>query len=201
MSSGARNWRTKTTSPVFSSTGTMTTAPGWCTRSRSNVSPPGASNVPTATWSKWLVENVAFADLAEVIRRQRPPPPRLRSFLEQPVVQPLRSQRVRVDQVGQPSFGPGQRRSHQRHEQRVGAVRSALELRVGLGARPRADGPVVRSSQPGDRLGTRPSTRGRLARDGCGNGCLPRSGADGARRPVRSRRWRAIWLPGRNLAG
>ena len=43
----ARNCRTSSTRPS-SSTGTTTTAPGWWTTSRSNVSPDGSAKVARA---------------------------------------------------------------------------------------------------------------------------------------------------------
>src|SRR5438270_5765113 len=92
-----------------SSTGTIETAPGWCTRSRWNVDPSGASNVPTATEIRVPV----WTDLSASLRNG-----------------------VNLQQARLATLGPGEGGAHQFPEQRMGTVGAAPELGVGLGADP-----------------------------------------------------------------
>src|SRR5437870_4840669 len=108
-STAARYWRTMSTEAPSSTTGTIDTAPGWWTSSRSNSSPSGSAKVPTPTEIRWPPKTSRSASLRNGVKLQ---------------------------QARTPALGPGQSGAHQLPEQGVGAVGPALELGMGLSADP-----------------------------------------------------------------
>ena len=104
---------------------------------------------------------------------------------------------VDVEQAGQAALGPGQGRAQEGLEERMGPVGPALELGMGLGARPRRDGRAARRTRPGGRRARCRSRRGRRLPGRPGTWGSPRSGGGGVRRRPGSRRPR----PPPNRAG
>src|SRR3954454_24421538 len=131
-----------------SSNGTTDTAPGWCTRTRSNSVPSGATNVPTAveiTWPRWISRSLTL------------PNPVTKSGQADGRYEDLVAQK----QMRIPALGPRERGSDELAEQRCRSIGPALELRMGLRADPERvpfeldelDQPTVgrdaRAAQPG----------------------------------------------------
>ena len=119
-STAALYWRTNDTLRS-ASTGTIVTAPGWCTMKRSKDSPSGAriSACPTV---KIQPRNTSTSDTRRNGGRG--------------VWHGDLGHAIEVEQVRLAPLRPVERGRHQFTEQGVGPIRSALELGVSLGADP-----------------------------------------------------------------